>query len=167
MSSKIIFNGKGKPWSQKKDAFKHLVEKNLEDYAVMKHGGGWALVLLESLEPEPEAKAERKAMTYRRVIFNPRLDKTHPTQVVLGCNSVNLVITRGIETIVPESHLEIAKNAVHQVWEFNEEGNVTECVGTISKYLYQDLGSATKAEYDKMRSEGNKKVKAKFSTIED
>ncbi len=155
-STKMVYNKTGKPFKDKASAFKHQVDGKMLDYSIIKHGGGWALALTEDLFVEVDDKPKTEKMKYKKVIFNPRMDVNDPSQVVLGCNDVKYVVSRGVETILPVSHLEVALNAKHKTYFYDDKKQMQIDNGYVVKYPFQDLGEVSFADFEAFLAEGNK-----------
>jgi len=165
-TKKMIFAENGKPFTSKESAFKYQINGKLMDHTLIKHGGGWALALTEDLFVEEDKTPKRGPMKYHKVIFSPRLDKTFPEQVEISCNNVCYVAPRGVETIMPASHLEIARNSKYEVHTYNEKKARMESAGYMMKYPYQDLGEVTEKEFKAFLAAGNKICKAEDNNSE-
>jgi len=154
MSTKIIFNKDGKPFKEKMDAFKHLTDNKLVEYCVQKHGGGWALILTESFEVDTKPVKKAK-MTYSKVIFSPRTDPNQPEQVQLSVNDLMLVCNRGVEVIIPDSHVEAADHATQKSMFFDDRLQEVVNQGELLKYPYSHLGKVSESEYRAALKQGN------------
>ena len=164
MSDFIKLSKQGTPFATEAAAKAQLKREGLDEsrYVVMKYQGGWAIGDLEGLQSGAVKQAEvaanqdaaRKKMKYRKVRWHAKRHANDEEDVVLGCDGNVLIFQREKEVIVPESHMEVARNAFHH--QFVEvPGEMRKERGPkIYKYAWEDLGEATEEDFQKQLRQG-------------
>lgn len=123
-------------------------------------------------ESSPEGKETEKTKTearknikkapakkYFKVRFHERFDESEPVSITLGINGNLLVIQRGVEVILPEDYLILAKRCtIRSVYPVIEGTKTVMKKMTKPRASFDLLGEATEAEYLKMKAEGDAKV---------
>ena len=96
--------------------------------------------------------------SYWWVRFHEKRSKEEPDDVTLTVSDYQLVVPRGVETILPARFLE---NADHTTFEHYDQqpGKDRMVAGTIKRYPYDKLRKATYEEYMKLKEEGTKKAR--------
>ena len=94
--------------------------------------------------------------TYHVVQFLHKRSEVDSTDVYLAHNGLELKFMRGVPTIVPSTHLELADNTKKIHWVRNQEEGL-KAKGVIHKYPYIYIREATKQEFLDLL---NKKVSA-------
>lgn len=111
----------------------------------------------EVKEPAPAASGKK----FFKVRFHERTDTNEPANVTLGINGNVLVIQRGVEVILPEDYVTLARSCVitYTYPALDGSKNVRKRV-TRPRCPFDLLGEATEAEYLKMKKEGTEKTLA-------
>lgn len=145
-----ILSVQNQPYKTEQIARSAMEKKGLDSsqWKVSSYEDGYAIV------PKPKTAEEK----YYTVMFNPRSDPGETEDVHLIVNGDVLVCQRGVKVIIPERYKECADHTTIPI--FNQKPNeARKEVGNKMLYPYSSYGEATKAEYLKFLSEGNRKTK--------
>jgi hypothetical protein len=167
----MIKAGSGEPFKTPNAAKSAATSKGLDEreYKIVEFGDGFAIERIDgergrdaaqAAAPEPSrpaglaAAAPGRAETgYRRVKFHPRSSTSEPADVVLSLNGGVLLMPRGVTTILPTPYLEVARQTTYRTFR-QEPGPNRKIVVEISQYPYEDVGPATREEYQAMLRKG-------------
>jgi len=101
---------------------------------------------------------------YSRVVFQEKYTPGQPDEVMLSVNGEVLIIQRGVETIVPKKHLEVADHSLERKFSQSPD-QPRKFAGMVKRYQYTYLGPATKKEYDAMKKLGTEKTRDSMRSI--
>lgn len=145
-----IFSNQGIPFKSEARARNAIGQRGLDPTAhkVESFEDGYVIV------PRPPREPEK----YYRVVFSHKQNPNDQDDVTLTVNGETLVMQRGVEVIIPGRFKECADHATYP--QFTQKPNeARKMVGTVMVFPYSLLGEATKSEYFKQLSEGNRKTK--------
>ena len=95
---------------------------------------------------------------FRKVIFSERVGEGEPRDPSPGVNGVVLKFQRGKPCIVPECHLDVLRNAIHNRYA-HTPGEGRKVKGRIKRFTWQDLGPATYDEFKIAYDTGTQKTR--------
>mgnify|MGYP001608313644 FL=1 len=138
------------PFKSMKDAEAEIKRRKLSasQYAVFPTEGGFEIRKMAPPEPEEE---------YRWVVFMQRANQNDQEQVELRVNGEAVLVEREKRVPMARRFLVCADNGVHHVFH-QEPGQQRKVVGKVTTFPYQDLGPATKKEFDEWRTKGTQKT---------
>lgn len=141
---------------------KLMAENPGTEYSVMPYKGGYALVkTVKTPEEKRTSKkdVEEKETGYRRVRFHAKSNPADTEDVFLSVNGAALLLQREVETIVPTNYLEVADNTLQQRFR-QMPGETRKVLAQVKTFPYENLGPATKEEFEKMKRSGTDKLNA-------
>lgn len=119
----------------------------------------------EKAEKKKKNAAQKK---YFRVRFHERVDESEPASITLGINGNLLVIKRGVDVILPEEYVKLAKACTVRSTYPTIEGTKTVMKKMVKpRASFDMLGEATEKEYLTMKAEGDAKVAATLKAAQD
>jgi len=156
----------GHPYSTDRMAHKAMIQRGMSPriYTVVPYQTGWCIASIKFIAEgglDPRRRSESKAMEAAKTVaeqlqtqfmfvtFLPAADENAPQQVELGLNGEWFLFPRGVRTVCPETHLEVARHAAYLKYE-NDENPETGGIypsHDVSKLPYQTHGEATRADF--------------------
>ena len=165
----------GKPFANEKLANEYIKKQELDPtlFKAYRHQGGWCVFnlsvlpngmkeMLEAANEKPDTVAAPAAASkevhecdkFYRVIFQAKTNPNDEDDVPLSVNGVTILSKRDVEVILPGSYLEVADHTVKSQYE-QKPGHDRKIVGKVRKFMYQRIGEATRAEFEKFKKTGN------------
>lgn len=95
----------------------------------------------------------KKTDKFYRGVWANRQNENEPNKVVLEVNGEAIQWQRGVECIVPEAYLEVAKNATHDTFTV-KPGEGRQKVGKVTRFPFSVISSSNYEEFRKMFLEG-------------
>lgn len=148
----MIYSNQGVPFKSDAAAKAAITQQGLDRnlHETRSHEDGYVIIR------KPMVVKEEK---YYRIVFNNKQSPNDEEDVTLIVNGDPLVIKRGVEVILPERYKECADHAVYPHFE-QKPNQARKEVGKISIFPYSLYGEATKEDYIKALTEGNKATSA-------
>jgi len=95
---------------------------------------------------------------FTRGVWAHKSNPADPDSVRLAVQGETLTFQRGVECIVPEPYLDVARHAVFQKFK-QEPGKGRKVAAHITRFPFMPIGPATFAEFKKMFTEGTLKTR--------
>ena len=169
----------GEPYVSAEAARAAIIKENMpggdDTWGVMEYEGGFGITTWRNIASirERRAKEEMEAkrlsgmrkMTFSRVRLAPKFSDNDPEVHVVMCNGHDLTLRRGCESVIPDSHLEIIKNASMEDIQplgqntsgVSDEGiSFRVGVGRIARIPIESVVPATAEEFEQFRREQGK-----------
>ena len=165
----VILSPNGRPWPNVKDADRALKASNRdpEKFGTLAYEGGFAIAPLRKIlamrdsqmaaaASEVEQSRTPPPMKFHRIKIHPRTSDNESNTVLLGFNNNVVVVTRGMEVILDEPHMEVLRNASSEdlqavdavTQQRNPERALKAGHSLVYRFPFTVLGDASQAEFE-------------------